>query len=124
MTWLSEAPTGPQLPKALTSIQGLDEITWGGLPRGRSTLVTGGTGTGKTLLGLHFLVAGAREYGEPGVLVRRRNEITNPKRWGIRPLPSGVSSRDVRIPTILFQAWSMTTSFGGCSQDWRICCLA
>ena len=52
MTWLSEAPAGPQLPKALTGIQGLDEITGGGLPRGRSTLVTGGTGTGKTLLGL------------------------------------------------------------------------
>ncbi len=69
MTSLSEAPAGPPLPKALTGIQGLDEITRGGLPRGRSTLVTGGTGTGKTLLGLQFLVAGAREYGEPGVLV-------------------------------------------------------
>ena len=69
MTSLSEAPAGPLLPKALTGIQGLDEITRGGLPRGRSTLVTGGTGTGKTLLGLQFLVAGAREYGEPGVLV-------------------------------------------------------
>ena len=69
MTSLSEAPAGALLPKALTGIQGLDEITRGGLPRGRSTLVTGGTGTGKTLLGLQFLVAGAREYGEPGVLV-------------------------------------------------------
>ena len=69
MTSLSEAQAGPLLPKALTGIQGLDEITRGGLPRGRSTLVTGGTGTGKTLLGLQFLVAGAREYGEPGVLV-------------------------------------------------------
>ena len=69
MTSLSEAPAGPLLPKALTGIQGLDEITRGGLPGGRSTLVTGGTGTGKTLLGLQFLVAGAREYGEPGVLV-------------------------------------------------------
>ena len=69
MTSLSEAPAGPLLPKALTGIQGLDEITRGGLPEGRSTLVTGGTGTGKTLLGLQFLVAGAREYGEPGVLV-------------------------------------------------------
>ncbi len=57
------------LPKAPTGIRGLDEITGGGLPRGRSTLVTGGTGSGKTLLGLQFLVAGAREYGEPGVLV-------------------------------------------------------
>ena len=60
---------GPALPKAPTGIRGLDEITGGGLPRGRSTLVSGGTGSGKTLLGLQFLVAGAREYGEPGVLV-------------------------------------------------------
>jgi circadian clock protein KaiC len=69
MTSLSEAPAGPVLPKAPTGIQGLDEITGGGLPRGRSTLVTGGAGCGKTLLGLQFLVAGARNYGEPGVLV-------------------------------------------------------
>ena len=69
MTSLSEAPAGPPLPKAPTGIQGLDEITRGGLPKGRSTLVTGGTGCGKTMLGLQFLVAGAREYGEPGVLV-------------------------------------------------------
>ena len=69
MTSLSEAPAGPLLPKAPTGVQGLDEITRGGLPKGRSTLVTGGTGCGKTLLGLQFLVAGAREYGEPGVLV-------------------------------------------------------
>ena len=69
MTSLSEAPAGPLLPKAPTGIQGLDEITRGGLPKGRSTLVTGGTGCGKTLLGLQFLVAGARAYDEPGVLV-------------------------------------------------------
>jgi len=69
MTSLSEAPAAPLLPKAPTGIRGLDEITRGGLPQGRSTLVTGGTGTGKTLLGLQFLVAGAREQGEPGVLV-------------------------------------------------------
>ena len=69
MTSLSEAPAGPLLPKAPTGIQGLDEITRGGLPKGRSTLVTGGAGCGKTLLGLQFLVTGAREYGEPGVLV-------------------------------------------------------
>ena len=69
MTSLSEAPDAPLLLKAPTGIRGLDEITRGGLPQGRSTLVTGGTGTGKTLLGLQFLVAGAREHGEPGVLV-------------------------------------------------------
>jgi circadian clock protein KaiC len=66
---LAEADGGGALPKAPTGIRGFDEITGGGLPRGRSTLVTGGTGSGKTLLGLQFLVAGAREYGEPGVLV-------------------------------------------------------
>jgi circadian clock protein KaiC len=69
MVSLFEASAGPQLPKALTGIGGLDEITEGGLPRGRSTLVTGGTGCGKTLMGVQFLVTGAREHGEPGVLV-------------------------------------------------------
>ena len=66
---LDGADGGPGVPKTPTGIRGLDEITGGGLPRGRSTLVTGGTGSGKTLLGLQFLVAGARDYGEPGVLV-------------------------------------------------------
>lgn len=62
-------PAGAALPKAATGIRGLDEITRGGLPRGRTTLLSGGAGTGKTLLALQFLVAGAREYGEPGVLL-------------------------------------------------------
>ncbi len=66
---MAEAAAGPVLPKAPTGIRGLDEITRGGLPRGRTTLVAGGAGSGKTLLGLQFLVAGAREYGEPGVLL-------------------------------------------------------
>jgi circadian clock protein KaiC len=57
------------LPKAPTGIAGLDEITNGGLPRGRPTLVVGGAGCGKTLLALEFLVRGAREYGEPGVFM-------------------------------------------------------
>jgi circadian clock protein KaiC len=69
MSALADVAAGLALPKAPTGIGGLDEITGGGLPEGRSTLVTGGTGSGKTLLGLQFLVAGAREYGEPGVLV-------------------------------------------------------
>ena len=72
MLGMAEAAPGPVLPKALTGIWGLDEITQGGLPRGRCTLITGGAGCGKTLLGLRFLVAGAREYGEPGVLVTFR----------------------------------------------------
>lgn len=57
------------LPKCPTGINGLDEITLGGLPRGRPTLVCGGAGCGKTLLGMEFLVRGATVYGEPGVCV-------------------------------------------------------
>ena len=58
-----------QLPKCPTGIQGLDEITGGGLPKGRPTLVCGSAGCGKTLLGIEFLVRGATEYGEPGVFI-------------------------------------------------------
>ena len=58
-----------QLPKCPTGIQGLDEITGGGLPCGRPTLVCGGAGCGKTLLAVEFLVRGAVQFGEPGVLI-------------------------------------------------------
>src|SRR6185312_3402729 len=57
------------LPKAATGIDGLDEITGGGLPRGRPTLVCGSAGCGKTLLAAEFLVRGATQFGEPGVFV-------------------------------------------------------
>src|SRR5579863_544066 len=57
------------LPKCPTGINGLDEITLGGLPRGRPTLVCGSAGCGKTLLGMEFLVRGATEFGEPGVCI-------------------------------------------------------
>ena len=57
------------LAKAATGIQGLDEITGGGLPRARTTLVCGSAGCGKTMLAIEFLVRGAQEYGEAGVLV-------------------------------------------------------
>jgi circadian clock protein KaiC len=58
-----------QLPKAPTGIQGLDEITGGGLPKGRPTLVCGSAGCGKTLLAMEFLVRGAKEFNEPGVFM-------------------------------------------------------
>jgi circadian clock protein KaiC len=57
------------LPKARTGIAGLDEITGGGLPRGRPTLVCGGPGCGKTMLAMEFLMRGATEFGEPGVFM-------------------------------------------------------
>lgn len=57
------------LPKTITGIQGLDEITFGGLPKGRPTLLVGGAGSGKTMLAMEFLVRGATEFGEPGVFV-------------------------------------------------------
>jgi circadian clock protein KaiC len=57
------------LPKSPTSIQGLDEITGGGLPKGRPTLVCGGAGCGKTLFAMEFLVRGAMLYNEPGVFI-------------------------------------------------------
>jgi circadian clock protein KaiC len=57
------------LRKSPTGIRGLDEITDGGLPAGRPTLVCGGAGCGKTLLAMEFLVRGATEYDEPGVFL-------------------------------------------------------
>lgn len=66
---LASAMALPQLPKSATGIAGLDEITEGGLPKGRPTLVCGSAGCGKTLFGIEFLVRGALEYDEPGVLM-------------------------------------------------------
>jgi circadian clock protein KaiC len=62
-------PLNSIFPKAPTGIQGLDEITGGGFPRGRTTLVCGSPGCGKTLLGMEFLVRGAIQMGEPGVML-------------------------------------------------------
>ena len=61
-------PANPRaLDKVATGIAGLDELTGGGLPRGRTTLVCGDAGCGKTLLGTEFLVRGITEFDEPGV---------------------------------------------------------
>ena len=67
------------LPKARTGIDGLDEITGGGLPAGRPTLVCGSAGCGKTMLAMEFLVRGATQFGEPGVFMtfeERAAELT------------------------------------------------
>jgi circadian clock protein KaiC len=64
----TRAPAPLGITKAPTGISGLDELTSGGLPRGRPTLICGGAGCGKTVLGLEFLVRGATQYGEPGAI--------------------------------------------------------
>ena len=58
-----------RLLKVPTGVRGFDEITGGGLPQGRPTLVAGGPGCGKTLFGMEFLVRGATRFDEPGVFV-------------------------------------------------------
>ena len=60
---------GVSLPKTPTGIQGLDEITFGGLPKGRPTLICGSAGCGKTLLSIEFLVHGITQFNEPGVFM-------------------------------------------------------
>src|ERR1700727_501966 len=70
-TALKKAPATAlkTLPKTATGIDGLDEITLGGFPKGRPTLICGSAGCGKTLLAMEFLVRGATEYNEPGVFM-------------------------------------------------------
>src|SRR5256885_6353648 len=57
------------LQKSPTGIAGLDELTFGGLPHGRPTIVCGGPGCGKTMLAVEFLVRGAAQFDEPGVMM-------------------------------------------------------
>jgi circadian clock protein KaiC len=65
----SEEIAGKLLKKSPTGIYGLDEITQGGLPKGRVSLICGGPGSGKTMLATEFLVRGAQQYDEPGVFM-------------------------------------------------------
>jgi len=68
------------LSKSPTGIQGLDEITRGGLPEGRPTLICGNAGCGKTLLAMEYLVRGATKYNEPGVFIafeETESELSN-----------------------------------------------
>jgi len=58
-----------KLLKCLTGIKGFDEITEGGLPKNRTTLVSGNAGSGKTLFGIDFLIKGATDFNEPGILM-------------------------------------------------------
>ena len=63
------APHGKQFEKCPTGITGFDQVTEGGLPKNRTTLISGGAGSGKTLLGLDFIIKGATDYNEPGVFM-------------------------------------------------------
>ena len=65
-----KVPTGgTNSSKVPTGIAGFDEITRGGLPRGHTTLLVGGPGSGKTIMALQCLAYGARECKEPGIFV-------------------------------------------------------
>lgn len=66
---MNNANKPKSLAKSLTGIRGLDEITEGGLPKGRPSLICGNAGCGKTILAMEFLLHGALDYGEPGVFV-------------------------------------------------------
>jgi len=66
---LHHSPLTATLSKAPSGITGFDEITGGGLPRGRTTLLLGGPGSGKTIFALQYLINGAHFYGEPGIFV-------------------------------------------------------
>ena len=72
-----KSPRQRQLAKCPTGIRGLDQITAGGLPSGRPSLVCGGPGTGKTLFGMEFLVRGAIAYDEPGVFISFEERIAD-----------------------------------------------
>src|ERR1051325_7144722 len=85
----------PLLPKCPTGIAGLDEITKGGLPKGRPTLICGSAGCGKTLFGIEFLVRGATQFNEPGVFMTfEENEID---------LTKNVSSFGHNLPQLVAQ---------------------
>jgi circadian clock protein KaiC len=68
------------LPKAPTGITGFDQITEGGLPRARPTLICGGPGCGKTLFGLEFVIRGALDFDEPGVIITFEENVEDLER--------------------------------------------
>jgi circadian clock protein KaiC len=82
----SENNSPAEIPKARTGIEGFDQITRGGVPRGSVTLVTGGAGSGKTVFGLQTLVGGASLFDEPGLFVafeeRPRKILANAASFG------------------------------------------
>jgi circadian clock protein KaiC len=68
-----------ELPKSRTGIQGLDDVTFGGLPQNRPTLVAGSVGSGKTILGLAYIINGIALYNEPGVFMTFEEKVDEVK---------------------------------------------
>ena len=90
-------------PKTHSGIDGLDEITGGGLPKGRPTLICGSAGCGKTLMGVQFLVKGITDFNEPGVFVSFEETIkdltTNVQSLGF-DLSQMIKDKKLRIDNI------------------------
>jgi len=104
-------------PKAPTGITGLDEMTGGGLPRGRTTLLVGGSGSGKTILALQFLINGTQLCHEPGIFVAFEETpariIANAKTfgWNLAELQeSSLYFMDAQPPHDLVQSGSFDLS--------------
>jgi predicted ATP-dependent serine protease len=109
------------LPKAKTGISGLDEITLGGLPKGRPTLICGSAGCGKTLFGLEFLLRGAQEFGENGVFMAFE-ETEEDLAQNVRSLGFDTTSKACSCAW----AWRSTRSAPSawCWTRWRPCSAA
>ncbi len=82
-----------KLVKAPTGIKGFDDITGGGLPQGRPTLVAGGAGSGKTMFAMEFIVHGATEYNEPGIYVSFEENVED--------LNKNFSSMDINLKKLV-----------------------
>jgi len=110
--------------KAPTGIAGFDEISRGGLPRGRTTLIVGGPGSGKTIFSLQFLVNGARFYKAPGIFVAfeetSKRIVANAESfdWRLTELrrKNCCSSMPSRLRTWCNPATSICAA---CSPDWK-----
>ena len=123
----AKTPVKNSLPKTPTGVQGLDEITGGGLPQGRPTLVCGGAGCGKTLLGMEFLVRGATQFDEPGVFMafeETAEELTqNVLSLGF-DLESWCAQKKTHIDYVRVERSEIeetaNTTWKGCSFAWAI----
>ena len=100
-----QKPDKSGIEKAATGIAGFDDITFGGLPRNRPTLICGGPGTGKTLFGLEFLTHGITVHGEPGVFVSfdetAEDLANNVKSLGL-DLPELIASKKLVLDSLRF----------------------